>query len=75
MTVIPEMSRVDYIGYFRLYYYHRINTAAGELYVHASIIHPVVSVSVVKFCIKYICVWNLLLNYTLRHIINFSKMW
>ena len=75
MTVIPEMRRAHYIGYLRFFYYHRINTAACELYVHASIIHPVVSVSVVKFCIRHNYVWNFVSKlYSLSHHQYFQNM-
>ena len=45
MKFIPEMRRVHYIWYLRLYYYNKIDTSAGGLVVLEGIIHPVVSAS------------------------------
>jgi hypothetical protein len=41
------------------YYYHWVDTSAGELLVPEGIIRPVVSASALTWFIRYIYYWNL----------------
>jgi len=45
--------------YLRLYYYHWVDTSAGELLVADGINRPIVSMSAPTGFIRYICYWNL----------------
>jgi hypothetical protein len=71
MKVIPE-SVVRTIWYVRFYYYHWVDTSAGELLVPDGIIRPVVSVSALAWFIRHIYYSNL---QSLRNvIINKTKV-
>ena len=72
MKVIPEKRRAHYIVYLRFYYYHWVDTSAGELFVTEGIIRPVVSASAPTWFIRYIYFLNL--QFLNNVIINKTKV-
>jgi hypothetical protein len=45
--------------YLRYYYYHWVDTSAGELLASEGINRPIVSIAALTWFIRYISYWNL----------------
>jgi hypothetical protein len=52
--VIPKTRRTNYIIFLRFYYYRRVVTSAGGLFVSADIIRPIICVFTLTWFIRYI---------------------
>ena len=54
IMVIPKTRRTHYVRFLRFYYYRRVVTSAGGLFVSADIIRPIICVLTLTWFIRYI---------------------